>query len=62
MFNVLFIGVIIELCFWRFMLEKALLFIKTEVASRAERRMRKILFDLPESVLISDKRASQVRF
>ena len=62
MFVVLFIGVIIELCYWRFMLEKALLFIKTEVASRAERRMRKILFDLPESVLISDKRASQVRF
>ena len=62
MFNVLFIGVIIELCYWRFMLEKALLFIKTEVASRAERRMRKILFELPESVLISDKRASQVRF
>ena len=58
LFNVIFIGVIIEIVYWRFMLEKAMLFLKTEVDSRSEKRMRKILFDLPESVLISDKRAN----
>ena len=44
------------------MLEKALLFLKTEISSRAEKRTRKILFDLPESVLISDKRAKNIIF
>jgi hypothetical protein len=44
------------------MLEKALLFLKTEISSRAEKRTRKILFDLPESVLISNKRATKIIF
>lgn len=47
---------------WRLMLEKALLFLKTEISSRAEKRTRKILFDLPESVLISNKRATKIIF
>ena len=57
-----FLVLVFELIYWRFMLEKALLFLKTEVSERQEKRMRKILFDLPESVLITDRRSENILF
>jgi hypothetical protein len=44
------------------MLEKAMLFLKTEVSSRQEKQLRKILFDLPESVLIINKKLDKILF
>ena len=44
------------------MLEKAMLFYKTEVSLRQEKQLRKILFDLPESVLITNKKMDKILF
>ena len=39
-----------------------MLFLKTEVSSRQEKQLRKILFDLPESVLITNKKLDKILF